>query len=537
MGGATPGPVPAAVRSAVRARAGPWGGAPPGLVPGGATGDVMLGIMQDWPLLLHRIIDHAAVHHRRGEVVSRSVEGPTHRTIYPEIRARARRVAQRLRHDGIRAGDRVGTLAWSTWRHLEAWFGVTGARAVFHAVNPRLPPGQIAWIANHAEDRVLLADLTLVPLLERLAPRLPAVERFVLLTGPEHMPETSLRGAVCYEEWIADCDGDAAWAALDERAASGLCYGPARREGEPPRGVFTSHRSTVLQAMAAAQADVLGLGAGDRVLPVAPMFQADAWGLPAVAPMVGAGLVLPGPRLDAASLHVLMEEERVTFGAAVPGVWMALQRHLEAMGGRVSTCRRVMVGGSAAPQPAPAEAGPERPGFEPLHGWDLAEASPLGAPLLLGPELVGLDAEGRLDLRTRAAGAPFTTEVKITDEEGRALPWDGVGYGRLKVRGPCVARGAFGGAEELLDAEGFLDTGDLATIDPHGVLRIAGRAEEAPAPGGRRPAPPETGAASDGPAAAGPEAPEPTALALFQRWGTRRRRRPLRRRTTRRFRA
>ncbi len=260
----------------------------------------MLGLMQDWPLLCNRIIDHAADCHPEREVVTRSVEGPIHRTIYLSIRTRALKVAQRLDRDGIRLGDRVATLAWNTWRHLEAWYGIMGIGAICHTINPRLFPEQIAWIANHAQDRILLTDLTFVPLLEKIAPQLTSIERFVILTDRAHMPATSLRGAVAYEDWIDSVVGDFEWKSFDENTAAGLCY-TSGTTGDP-KGVLYSHRSNVLHSLMVAQADVMGLKSTDTVLPVVPLFHANSWGLAFHAPMTGTKLVFPGAKLDGASV-------------------------------------------------------------------------------------------------------------------------------------------------------------------------------------------------------------------------------------------
>ena len=291
----------------------------------------MLGLMQDWPLLCHCIIDHAAVNHGARPVISRSVEGPFHHTNYAEVRARALRVAQRLERDGIKLGDRVATLAWNTWRHLEAWYGILGIGAVYHTVNPRLFPEQIAWIVNHAEDRVMMTDLTFVPILEKIADKLATVERFVVLTDAAHMPATSLRNAVPYEQWIADADGDFAWNTFDENTAAGMCYTSGTTGN--PKGVVYSHRSNVLHELVASTVDMIGLSSRDVVLPVVPLFHANGWSLAFSAPLVGASIVMPGMKLDGASIYELLNDHKVTCTAAVPTVWLMLLQHLEATGG------------------------------------------------------------------------------------------------------------------------------------------------------------------------------------------------------------
>jgi len=438
----------------------------------------MLGLMQNWPLRLHRIIDHAARHHPRRAVVSRSVEGPMHRTSYAEVRARALRLAQRLVREGIRPGDRVATLAWNTWRHLEAWFGISGAGAVYHTVNPRLFPDQIAWILNHAESRIVLADLTFLPLLESLASRLLHVECYVVLTDVADMPETTLRGAVPYETWIAEGDGDFAWAEVEENAACGLCY-TSGTTGDP-KGVLYSHRALVLHAMMALQPDVFGLSVRDRVAPAASMFHANAWVTPYAAAMCGAALVLPGARLDGASLHTLFEEERATISVGVPTIWSMLLQHLEASGARLSTLERILVGGTACPRSTIA-AFRDRYGVRVIHAWGMTETSPIGT---CGggtkPEAAGLGLEAALDLAAKQGYPPFTVDLKITDDAGGALPWDGVTFGRLKVKGPGVVKGYYRAADpaQVLDADGFFDTGDVATVDPEGHLQITDRAKD-----------------------------------------------------------
>jgi fatty-acyl-CoA synthase len=441
----------------------------------------MFGLMQDWPLLCHRIIDHAALNHGERPVVSRSVEGPIHATNYAAIRSRALKVAKRLDRDGIRPGDRVATLGWNTWRHLEAWYGITGVGAIYHTVNPRLFPEQIAWIVNHAEDRVMMADLTFVPLLEKLAGRLGSIERYVVLTDAAHMPTTTLRKAVPYEEWIGDVDGDFAWKSLDENAAAGMCYTSGTTGN--PKGVVYSHRSNVLQSLAVCMPDMFGISCRDTILPIVPMFHANGWSLAFSAPMAGAGLVMPGPKLDGASISEMLTEFHVTFAAAVPTVWLALLQHLEATGGKLPHLARVVIGGAACP-PAVIEAFETDYGVAVFHAWGMTEMSPLGTLCSMKPEYSALAGQARLEIQAKQGHAPFGVELKITDDAGRPLPHDGKGFGRLKVRGPAIARGYFKDGGDILDADGFFDTGDVATIDPHGYMQITDRAKDVIKSGG-----------------------------------------------------
>jgi 3-(methylthio)propionyl---CoA ligase len=446
----------------------------------------MLGLMQDWPLLCHRVIDHAAVNHAGRCVHSRSVEGPLETTTYGAIRARALKVAQRLERDGIRLGDRVATLAWNTARHLEAWYGIMGIGAVYHTVNPRLFPDQIAWIINHAEPRVLLTDLTFLPLLEKLADKLGSIERYVVLTDAAHMRPTTLRNAVAYEDWIDEVDGDFAWAAFDENTAAGLCY-TSGTTGHP-KGVVYSHRSNVLQAMAIAWTDVFGIYSRDVVMPVVPMFHANGWSLALTAPMIGASLVMPGAKLDGASVFELLTKYRVSCTAAVPTVWLALlqhleSQHLEANGGQLPDLRRVVIGGAACPRSI-VKTFQEVYGVEVVHAWGMTEMSPLGTVCTIKPDYAGLAGEERLDIQTKQGHAPFTVELKIIDDAGREVARDGKTSGALKVRGPAVAKAYFRQDGSILDAEGFFDTGDVATIDPAGYMQITDRARDVIKSGG-----------------------------------------------------
>jgi fatty-acyl-CoA synthase len=436
----------------------------------------MLGLMQDWPLLCYRVIDHAAINHADRQVITRSVEGDIHATTYPQIRARALKVAQRLERDGIKSGDRVATLAWNTWRHLEAWYGILGIGAIYHTVNPRLFADQIVWIVNHAEDRVMMTDLTFVPLLEKLADGFASIERYVILTDAAHMPSTKLRNAVPYEEWIGEVDGDFAWAEFDENTAAGMCYTSGTTGN--PKGVVYSHRSNVLHSMMAISPDAVGLSSREIVMPVVPMFHANGWSLALSAPMAGAALVMPGAKLDGESIYQLLERYKVSCTAAVPTVWLMLLQYLEASGKKLPYLKKVVIGGSACPREMTRKF-QDVYGVEVFHAWGMTEMSPLGTVCTLKPAYADLAGEPRLDIQQKQGHTPFTIEMKITDDASRELPWDGKTFGRLKVRGPAVAKAYFkdeGG--DILDDDGFFDTGDVATIDPHGYMQITDRSKD-----------------------------------------------------------
>jgi fatty-acyl-CoA synthase len=441
----------------------------------------MLGLMQDWPLLCHRILDHAAINAGERPVISRSIEGPIHTTNYAEIRQRALRVAQRLERDGLRLGDRVATLAWNTWRHLETWYGILGIGAIYHTVNPRLFTDQIAWIINHAEDRVIMTDVTFLPILEKIADRIPTIERTIVFCDAAHMPATSLRNAVPYEEWLAEADGDFAWASFDENTGAGMCYTSGTTGN--PKGVLYSHRSDVLHSMIAAQPDAMGLCSRDIIMPVVPMFHANCWGLALTSPMVGAAMVMPGGKLDGASVYELLDTYRVTFTAAVPTVWLMLLQHLEANNLTLPHLRKVVIGGSACPR-AMTQKFQDNYGVQVCHAWGMTEMSPLGTLGSLKPEYASLTGDAQLDVQMKQGHSPFGVEMKITDDEGHRMPWDGKTFGRLKVRGPAVAKAYFKEDNDVLDEEGFFDTGDVGTIDRYGYLNITDRSKDVIKSGG-----------------------------------------------------
>jgi fatty-acyl-CoA synthase len=441
----------------------------------------MQGLMQDWPLLCHRIIDHAATNAGEQPVISRSIEGPMHTTNYAEIRRRALRVAQRLQCDGVRLGDRVATLAWNSWRHLESWYGILGIGAIYHTVNPRLFTDQIVWIINHAEDRVIMTDVTFLPLLEKIADRIPTIERTIVYCDSAHMPQTSLRNAVPYEDWLAEADGDFAWRSFDENTAAGMCYTSGTTGG--PKGVVYSHRSNVLHAMTALRPDMIGLSGRDIAMPVVPLFHANGWAIGFAAPMAGAALVLPGQKLDGPSIYQLLNDYKVTCTAAVPTVWLGLLQDLEKTGGKLPYLRRVVIGGSACPR-AMISTFQNEYDVEVTHAWGMTEMSPLGTTCSLKAEYATLKGDALLDVLQKQGHSPFCVEMKITDDQGRRISWDGKTFGRLKVRGPAVAKAYFKDDSNILDEEGFFDTGDVGTIDRYGYLNITDRSKDVIKSGG-----------------------------------------------------
>jgi fatty-acyl-CoA synthase len=440
----------------------------------------MLGLMQDWPLLCHRIIEHAAKIHGKQEVVTRSVEGPIHRTTYAEIHKHALKVSQMLERDGIKFGDRIATIAWNTWRHLEVWYGIMGIGAICHTVNPRLFPEQIAWIINHAQDRIVMTDITFVPVLEKIADKLGSVERYVVLTDKAHMPQTTLKNAVAYEDWIAEADGKFKWKDFDENTAAAMCY-TSGTTGDP-KGVLYSHRSNVLHALMANNVDALGTSASETMLPVVPLFHANSWGIAFSAPSQGTKLVMPGAKLDGASVYELLSTEKVTHTAGVPTVWLMLLQHMAANNLKLPDLKMVICGGSAMPR-SMIKAFLDM-GANVRHAWGMTEMSPIGSVSALKPPFRDATGDARLDVLQMQGYAPFPVQMKITDDAGKELPWDGKTFGRLKVSGPAVAKAYYRVDANILDEDGFFDTGDVSTIDEDGYMRITDRSKDVIKSGG-----------------------------------------------------
>ncbi len=442
----------------------------------------MQGLMQDWPLLVGKVFDHANTAHGEQEIVTRTVEGPIHRYTYRDAYVRSKKVAQALLKLGVKEGDRIGTLAWNTYRHLESWYGITGVGAVYHTLNPRLFAEQLVYIITHAEDKFIFVDLTFVPILEGIQDQLGCVEGYVILTDEASMPATSLKNAICYEGLISDHDGDFEWAAVDEKAACGLCYTSGTTGN--PKGVLYSHRSNVLHTLAANGADAMGMRAADSVLPVVPMFHANAWTIAFSAPAAGSKLVMPGANMDGESIYELLENEQVTFSAAVPTVWLMLLSYLEDNDKTLSSLRRVAIGGSACPQMM-IEKFQKNYGVDVVHAWGMTEMSPIGTLCTFKPGMEKWPAEQQIQQKLKQGRAIFTVEMKITDDDGKELPHDGKAFGHLLVRGPAIVNGYFKGeGGDPLDTDSWFDTGDVATIDELGYMQITDRSKDVIKSGG-----------------------------------------------------
>ena len=446
----------------------------------------MLGLMQNQALSISSLIEFAARHHGEGEIVSRRVEGDMHRYTYVEAAQRSRQLAGALDALGLKPGERVASIAWNGYRHLEMYFGVSGSGRVLHTINPRMHPEQIAWVMHHAQDQVVCFDMTFLPIVKAIHGKSPSVKHWVALCEADKLPaDTGIPGLLSYEALLAAQSGSYLWPELDENTASSMCY-TSGTTGNPKAALY-SHRSTVLHAYAAALPDVMCLSARDSILPVVPMFHVNAWGIPYSAALTGAKLVFPGPGMDGKSIYELIEQEQVTYAAGVPTIWQMLLGHMEPNGLRFSSLKRTVIGGSACP-PAMITAFNDTYGVEVLHAWGMTEMSPLGTLCTLKNKHLGLPEADKMKVRLKQGRAIFGVDMKIVDGEGRELPWDGKTYGDLLVKGPWVLREYFQGVGDAAPVrpliDGWFPTGDVATIDADGYMQITDRSKDVIKSGG-----------------------------------------------------
>jgi fatty-acyl-CoA synthase len=442
----------------------------------------LMGRMMSQPLLISSLIKHADRYYGETEVVSRRVEGDIHRYTYRDCHRRARQLANALNKLGVRMGDRVATLAWNGYRHLEAYYAVSGSGAVLHTLNPRLHPEQIAYIANHAEDQYLFFDMSFLPVIETIAPLAKTIKAYVMMCDRDRMPvDSKVPNLLCYEELVAASSDEYEWPLFDENSASSLCYTSGTTGN--PKGALYSHRSTMLHSYASALPDALNVSARDVVLPVVPMFHVNAWGLPYSVMLTGAKMVFPGPALDGKSIYELFEQEGVTFSAGVPTVWLGLLTYTAQNNLKFSTFKRTVIGGSACP-PAMMKTLRNQYGVEVVHAWGMTEMSPLGTSCTLTGKHVHLSEDEKQARLEKQGRAIFGVDMKIVDDDGKELPWDGKTYGNLLVRGPWVIEGYFKneGGQALQD--GWFPTGDVAVIDEEGYMQITDRSKDVIKSGG-----------------------------------------------------
>ena len=442
---------------------------------------MLQGLMMQMPLLISSLLKHADRHHGDTEIVSRRVEGDIHRYTWRDLHRRSRQMANALAGLGVRDSDRVATLAWNGYRHMELYFAVSGSGSVLHTINPRLHPEQIAWIANHAEDRVLFFDLTFLPVIEAIAPMCRTVKHFVAMVDKQKMPGEAKTNLLCYEDLINSYSDRFEWPDFDENHASSLCYTSGTTGN--PKGALYSHRSTLLHTYAIALPDALNLSARDTLLPVVPMFHVNAWGLPYAAAMVGSKMVMPGSALDGKSLYELFEAEKVTLSAGVPTVWQGLLAYTETNNLRFSTMNRTVIGGSACP-PAMIRLFQDKYGVQVLHAWGMTEMSPVGTVGTLKAKQAGLPPEQRQAVQQKQGRSLYGVDFKIVGDDGGELPWDGKAFGDLMVRGPWVIREYFKGEGGNPLRGGWFPTGDVSTIDAEGYMQITDRSKDVIKSGG-----------------------------------------------------
>src|SRR6476661_6721683 len=442
----------------------------------------LMGQMMSQPLLISSIIKHADRYFGKNEIVSRRVEGDIHRYTYRDCHTRSRKLANALKGFGVGMGDRVATMAWNGYRHLEAYYAVSGSGAVLHTLNPRLFPEQIAYITNHAEDQYLIFELTFLPLIEAVAQHCKTIKGYILMCDRDRMPaQSGIPNLMCYEDLIENNSDDYEWPLFDENSASSLCYTSGTTGN--PKGALYSHRSTLLHSYASTMPDALNVSGRDSVLPVVPMFHVNAWGLPYSVPLTGAKMVFPGPSLDGKSLYELFEAEKVTFSAGVPTVWLGLLNYVAQNNLEFSTFKRTVIGGSACP-PAMMKTLRHKYNIEVVHAWGMTEMSPLGTTATLQARHMELPEEMQQARLEKQGHVIFGVDMKIVDDNGKELPSDGKTYGNLLVKGPWVIKAYFKGEGGDVLEDGWFPTGDVATIDPEGYMQITDRSKDVIKSGG-----------------------------------------------------
>lgn len=436
--------------------------------------------MQEFPLMVGNIIDHAARYHSNRQIISRSVEGPIVKTTWSQIRNKALKLTKALLRLGVKKGDVIGVMAWNTSRHLEVVYGVPGSGAINHTLNPRLFSEQLVYIINHAEDKILIVDPDLIATIEPIMEKCPKIETVIILTDKHNMPQTKIKNILCYEELLAEEDTDVSWVKRSEYDACGICYTSGTTGN--PKGVVYTHRSNTLHALASAAPDMLGLASTETIMPVVPLFHANGWSIGYTAPLTGAAMIMPGRDMTPNALYEMLEHG-ATVTAAVPTVWLLLLDFLEDKKLKLTSLKRVVIGGSACPR-AVIEKFQNKYGIKVLHAWGMTEMSPLGTICSFKPEVLKLSEDEKLNIQETTGHPPFSVDLKITDDNGISLPWDGETPGKLWARGAAVVKRYLKSSSDIVDSEGWFDTGDMATIDASGYMKITDRSKDVIKSGG-----------------------------------------------------
>ncbi|PQM57195.1 MAG: long-chain fatty acid--CoA ligase [Rhodobacteraceae bacterium] len=434
----------------------------------------MDNLMQPFSLRVSEILDHAARYHPRRKIISRNVEGPVVETNWSSVRTKAKKLSKALQKLDIKKGDRIGVMAWNTARHLELWYGIPGSGAINHTLNPRLFIKQLTYIINHAEDKILMVDLDLIKILEEILPTCKTVKHAIILTDKANMPASNSPNLICYEELVSNEDSDFEWVNGHETEACGICYTSGTTGN--PKGVVYTHRSNVLHALTSATPDMINLSSTDRIMPVVPLFHANGWSIGYTAPLVGASMVMPGKEMTPEALYEMLEKG-VTVTAAVPTIWLLLLNYLKEKKLKLSSLKRVIIGGSSCPK-AVIEAFQKDFGVNVLHAWGMTEMSPLGTICSFKPEVLELSEEEKISVQETTGHPPFTVELKLTGDNGNQLKNDGKTQGKLWARGAAVVQKYLKFDEKAVDNDGWFDTGDVATIDENGYMSITDRSKD-----------------------------------------------------------